>query len=215
MCSKFDCNVREKRTAMSSFDRIVPFKNPNLWKGVGLGVVACVLLLAVAIPKLLRSKMSARSGPMESFAGLLADSHGYVDTVQADGPKIVRKAQMDMLVGNCAETLKKIKALAVVESGFIESSTLEENSAKIKLRVPSTRLDEVRARLRELATRVRNDGVAATDVSQQYFDREARLRNLHAEEQQFLEVMKKAHTVADILEVTKSLSETRGEIEQA
>lgn len=200
---------------MSSFDRILPFKNPNLWKGVGLGVVACVLLLAVAIPNLLRSRMSTRSGSMTSFAELVADSHGYVDAVQADGPKIVRKAQMDLLVGNCSDTQKKIEALAVAESGFVESSTLEENSAKIRLRVPSTRLDEVRAKLRELAMRVRHDGIAATDVSKQYFDREARLRNLHAEEQQFLEVMKKAHTVADILEVTKSLSETRSEIERA
>jgi hypothetical protein len=152
---------------------------------------------------------------MTSFAELVADSHGYVDAVQADGPKIVRKAQMDLLVGNCSDTQKKIEALAVAESGFVESSTLEENSAKIRLRVPSTRLDEVRAKLRELAMRVRHDGIAATDVSKQYFDREARLRNLHAEEQQFLEVMKKAHTVADILEVTKSLSETRSEIERA
>lgn len=198
---------------MSSFDRILPFKNPNLWKGVGLGIAACILLLAVAIPNLLRSRMAARS--MAPFAEFTSDSSGYVDAVQADGPKIVRKAQMDLLVGNCSDTQKKIEALAVAESGFVESSTLEENSAKIKLRVPSTRLDEVRAKLRELAMRVRHDGIAATDVSKQYFDREARLRNLHAEEQQFLEVMKKAHTVADILEVTKSLSETRSEIERA
>jgi hypothetical protein len=204
-----------KRIAMSPFDRILPFKNPNLWKGVGLGVVACVLLLAIAIPNLFRAKMSVRSGPTASFAEVSSSSPGLMDAVEADGPKIVRKAEMDLLVGNCSDTQKKIEALAVAESGFVESSTLEENSAKIRLRVPSTHLDETRAKLRELAMRVRHDGIAATDVSKQYFDREARLRNLRAEEQQFLQVMKKAHTVADILEVTKSLSETRGEIEQA
>jgi hypothetical protein len=46
-------------------------------------------------------------------------------------------------------------------------------------------------------------------------DREARLRNLRAEEQQFLEIMKKAHSVSDVLAVTKELSEVRGEIETA
>src|SRR5262249_35017057 len=118
-------------------------------------------------------------------------------------------------VGNCAETQKKIEALAAAESGFLESSTLAGNSAEIVLRVPSARFDAVRSRLRELAIRVGEDSVSAADVSKQYIDREARLRNLRAEEQQFLEVMKKAHTVPDVLAVTKELSQVRGEIETA
>src|SRR5262249_25205264 len=97
--------------------------------------------------------------------------------------------------------------------GFLESSSLEENSAEIVLRVPSARFDAVRSRLRELAIRVWEDSVSAADVSKQYIDREARLRNLRAEEQQFLEIMKKAHTVPDVLAVTKEISQVRSEIE--
>jgi hypothetical protein len=137
------------------------------------------------------------------------------DVVQADAPKIIHKAQLQLQVGNCAETQKKIEALAVAESGFLESSTLEGNSAETVLRVPSARFDAVRGRLRELAIRVSEDSVSAADVSKQYIDREARLRNLRAEEQQFLEIMKKAHTVPDVLAVTKELSQVRSDIETA
>jgi hypothetical protein len=137
------------------------------------------------------------------------------DTVQADGPKIIHKAELDLLVAKCAETQKKIEALALSEKGFVESSSLEESSAKITLRVPSARFEAVRGKLRELAISVRQDNVTAADVSKQYVDGEARLHNLRAEEQQFLEVMKKAHTVPDVLAVTKELSQVRGEIERA
>src|SRR5947209_1110197 len=121
---------------MSSFARVIPFKNPILWKGAGLGVVACVLALAVLIPNLLRTRMSARTSNMQ-YAKLVysgADDT-YSGIVQADGPKIVRKAQLDLLVGNCAETQKKIEKLSAEESGFVESSTLEENSARLTIRV--------------------------------------------------------------------------------
>jgi hypothetical protein len=43
---------------------------------------------------------------------------------------------------------------------------------------------------------------------------EARLRNLRAEEAQYLTIMKSAYKVDDLLEVTQKLSEVRGQIEQ-
>ncbi len=207
----------------SAFNRILPFKNPTLWKGFALGLGMLVLLLAVFIfngSGLKRAPASSRyfypqARLGSSSGGDMVSENMTIDAVQADGPKIIHKAQLDLLVANCAETQKKIEALAASEKGFVESSTLEENSAKITLRIPSERFEAVRAKLRDLALRVKEDSVTAADVSKQYIDRESRLRNLRAEEQQFLEVMKKAHTVPDVLAVTKELSEVRGQIEQA
>jgi hypothetical protein len=217
-----------KRGNMSSstFERIVPWKNPALWKGAALGAGVLVLALTVFVlyglsrPRYMSRRpfegimSSTRLAAVRTAGGEEAEEL-EPNVVQADAPKIIHKAQLQFQVGNCAETQKKIEALAVAESGFLESSTLEGNSAEIVLRVPSARFDAVRSRLRELAIRVREDSVSAADVSKQYIDREARLRNLRAEEQQFLEIMKKAHTVPDVLAVTKELSQVRGEIETA
>lgn len=208
---------------MSSFSRIFPYKNSTLWKGIGLGVVACVLLLAVlVIPNLFRPKMAFRTSGLSDYQTRMVGGGGGSEsssddtyTAHADAPKIIHKAQLDLLVANCAETEKKIEALAAAEAGFLESSTIEESSARIKLRVPSAGFDAVRGKLRDLSIRVRQDSVTAADVSKQYVDREARLRNLRAEEQQFLAVMKQAHSVPDVLAVTKELSEVRGQIEGA
>lgn len=43
---------------------------------------------------------------------------------------------------------------------------------------------------------------------------EARIRNLRAEEAQYLAIMKSAYKVDDLLEVSEKLSEVRGQIEQ-
>src|SRR5215471_19345820 len=178
----------------STFGRILPWRNPTLWKGAALGAGLLVLALTVVIlysmPRVGMSKkapMRYVAAPMtERSAGGSGGGEGVAsDVVQADAPKIIHKADLQLRVANCAETQKKIEALAAAESGFLESSTLQENSAEIVLRVPSARFAAVRGRLRELALRVREDSVSAADVSKQYIDREARLRNLRAEEQQF------------------------------
>ena len=135
----------------SRLNQILPFKTSALWKGFGLGVVAVVLLLAVAIPSL----RSARKASFESRSvaylrsSLAGDSGGLADVVHADAPKIIRKGDLALQVANCAETQKKIEALAAVEAGFVESSTLEESSAEIHLRVPSERFEPVRDKLRQ------------------------------------------------------------------
>lgn len=205
---------------MNSITQTLPWRNSNLWKGAGMGVGLCVLALAVAFVNMWRTGVPARKmaayigGGYTRVAGGGGGDSILTELVEADGPKIVRTAEMNLLVGDCAAVLKKIESLATAENGLIEASTLEDSSASITLRVPSARLDEVRTKLRGVAIRVTQDSVGASDVTKQYYDREARLRNLRAEEQQYLEIMKKAHSVPDVLAVTKSLDDVRGEIEQ-
>src|SRR5439155_8701158 len=56
--------------------------------------------------------------------------------------------------------------------------------------------------------------IDAQDVTKQYVDQEARLRNLRAQEQQYLGILRKAATVKDTLEVSDKLNEVRGAIEE-
>ena len=68
--------------------------------------------------------------------------------------------------------------------------------------------------IRKLGLRVESEKVDAQDVSRQYVDQEANLRNLRAEETGYLLILKQAHTVKDMLAVSERLSEVRGQIEQ-
>ena len=205
---------------MSSISQILPLRNSNLWKGVAVGIGLCVLTLAIVIPNVMRTKKSAYhmapyiEGDYAKVEGGGGGGGVLTSIAEADGPKIVRTAELNLLVADCGATLKKIEGLAAAENGMVQASTLEDNSASITLRVPAAELDDVRAKLRNFATRVTQDSVGASDVTRQYVDSEARLRNLRAEEQQYLGIMKNAHTVPDVLAVTKSLDDVREEIEQ-
>jgi len=205
---------------MSSISQILPLRNSNLWKGVAVGIGLCVLTLAIVIPNVMRTKKSAYhmapyiEGDYAKVEGGGGGGGVLTSIAEADGPKIVRTAELHLLVADCGATLKKIEGLAAAENGMVQASTLEDNSASITLRVPAAELDDVRAKLRNFATRVTQDSVGASDVTRQYVDSEARLRNLRAEEQQYLGIMKNAHTVPDVLAVTKSLDDVREEIEQ-
>jgi Domain of unknown function (DUF4349) len=59
-----------------------------------------------------------------------------------------------------------------------------------------------------------NEKLEAQDVTKQYVDLAARLRNLRAQETQYLGILKQARTVKDTVEVSDKLNDVRGQIEQ-
>src|SRR5437899_6448796 len=68
--------------------------------------------------------------------------------------------------------------------------------------------------MRERGVRVESEQMEAQDVTKQYVDQQAHLRNLRAQEVQYLTILKQAKTVKDTLEVSDKLNGVRGEIEQ-
>jgi hypothetical protein len=82
------------------------------------------------------------------------------------------------------------------------------------VRIPSEHFEEARAEIRRLGLHVDSERVEAEDVTLQYVDLDARLKNLRNEEAQYLSIMRRANTVKDTLEVSEKLSEVRGQIEE-
>ncbi len=132
--------------------------------------------------------------------------------------KLVRTASLDLTVKRPADCAEQIRALAERMGGYLETLQVSGDpdlpSASLTIRVPSARFEEARAEIRKLGLRIEDDRVDAQDVTKQYVDQDARLRNLRAEETQYLGILKRAATVSDTLEVSEKLNEVRGQIEQ-
>jgi hypothetical protein len=132
--------------------------------------------------------------------------------------KIVRASCMELTVTSPADAAEKIRAFTESLGGYVESAQISSNqetpTATITIRVPAARLEDAKAQLRSLATKVNSEKTDAQDVTKQYVDMEAGLRNLRAEEAQYLQIMQSAKKVPDMLEVSEKLSEVRGEIER-
>jgi len=72
----------------------------------------------------------------------------------------------------------------------------------------------VSAEIRKLGLRVESEQMEAEDVTRQYVDQQAHLRNLRAQEAQYFTILKLAKTVKDTLDVSEKLNGIRGEIER-
>lgn len=131
--------------------------------------------------------------------------------------KIVRNGSLVLLVANVEETASKIGTIVSDMGGFVEKSTQTNtggHSAEITVRVPSGSLDRLMAEVKKLALNVDRENVEARDVTRDYIDLDARLRNAQAEEARYLQILKRSTTVKDTLEGAEKLSSVRGRIEQ-
>jgi hypothetical protein len=132
--------------------------------------------------------------------------------------KTIRTSSIDLIVQKPAEAAEKIRRLAEGMGGFLVTSQIsggeDATSGSLTVRVPAVRFEEARREVRKLALRVESEGTEAQDVTRQYVDQEANLRNLRAEEAQYLTILRQARTVKDTLDVSEKLSEVRGQIEQ-
>jgi hypothetical protein len=134
-----------------------------------------------------------------------------------DARKIIRNGSLDLLVSDVGQSIAKIGSLVTGLGGFVEKSTQTNSgghSASIAVRVPSARLDQAITQIKGLATTVDRESTEARDVTREYIDLDARLRNAQAEETQYLQILKRATTIKDTLDVTEKLSDVRGRIEQ-
>jgi hypothetical protein len=214
-------------------------KKPWLWIAVG----GWILLVwgAIAVPNLMRTKVAVsaeqttRAQPTAEFYAepltkakpvALAQESDAMKSVAvatpaapdaAAGRKIIRTSSMEMVVQHPAEAAEKITALAEGMGGYLVSADGGGQNATagvLTIRVPAARFEEARVAIRKLELRVESEKIDAQDVTRQYVDQDASIRNLRAEEAQYLAILKQANTVKDMLAVSERLSEVRGQIEQ-
>jgi hypothetical protein len=84
----------------------------------------------------------------------------------------------------------------------------------MRIRVPAAAYNSVIRELRGIASQVESEGSQATEVTDEYTDLEARLRNLQATEARYLELLGRAETIDEILTVQDRVNAVRLEIEQ-
>ena len=136
----------------------------------------------------------------------------------AEERMIVRTGEMSLVVEDVTQASEEIAQLAVSFDGYVVSSRIsgeeQDMRGRISIRVPDDKFEQALAELRNLAVRVTSESTSSEDVTEQYVDLKARLKNAEATENQYLALLEKATDVEDILRIYESLSRVRQEIEQ-
>jgi hypothetical protein len=132
--------------------------------------------------------------------------------------RLVKTGYISMEVNDITEAMAGVASVASELGGYVvssnESGDKDITYGRISIRVLSDRFDEAFEKLRKLAVKVTNKSTDSQDVTEEYTDLQAQLRNLEATEAQYLELLKKAETVEDTLKVYQQLSNVRSEIER-
>jgi hypothetical protein len=84
----------------------------------------------------------------------------------------------------------------------------------MSIRVPSEKFAETLDQIRATSEKVVFETIKGDDVTEEFIDIEARLKAKKALEQQFTEIMKRAVSINDALNVQGQIADVRGEIEK-
>ena len=172
------------------------------------------------------------SGEIETFAGddglfdaavdsplpFGGDDGGGVSAATLLDRQIIRNGSIDIEVESVVEAFEEITATVVAAGGFVSASTFfgreEEQSAQMTVRIPVEQFDMVLGRLRTLAVEVLSISTSAQDVTGEVTDLESEQRNLRAVELQYLELLGRADSIGDILQVQDRLNGVRMQIDR-
>ncbi len=131
---------------------------------------------------------------------------------------IIKNADLTLRVKDVTAAADQVSQIASEAQGFVLSSSTNgtdaQHTAYVSIRVPADRFEATLSRLEGLAVRVLSRSVSGEDVTEEYVDLEARLRNLEATRDRLLDLLDQAARVQDALEINQALSDVQGQIEQ-
>lgn len=143
---------------------------------------------------------------------------GSLVETPAIGPRVIKTADMSLEVerGSFQDSVRNAIAVAGEYGGFVLSTSIDDSGGRtgsVTIRVPAGDFEAALADLEELGS-VERQTVSGRDVSQEFIDLEARVRNFEAQEVVLLRLMGQATTVVDTIRVQHELQSIQLEIER-
>ena len=140
-------------------------------------------------------------------------------------PKIIKTATVSAETKDFVSAIKQIEGNVKKVGGYIEECNVEDRSAYVSdtgsttlkyaryvLRIPEARLDEFLSEAGELLN-ILSETTTATDVSDKYYDIEARISVLETERAVLEKMLSEATSVSQMIEIEQRLYDVIYEIE--
>jgi Domain of unknown function (DUF4349) len=134
------------------------------------------------------------------------------------GPSVIKTATVKLEVkeDGLAGATRDAIAIAGRHGGFVMSTSTQDDdraTSDVVVRIPATAFERALAELEGLGE-VKAEQISGEDVSQEFVDLEARLRNLEAQEAVLLRLMDRSVSVSDTIRVQRELQGVQLEIER-
>lgn len=134
------------------------------------------------------------------------------------GERVIRNGSLTLRVDDASKRLADLRKLTEDAGGFVANANVTDRNgvktAYATVRVPNLKFREIMDAAKSLASTVFDESESGQDVTDQFVDLEARLKAAKAEETQYLEILRRAGSIEDTLNVAARLGEVRSRIEQ-
>jgi len=153
----------------------------------------------------------------ESGAGV-SGSGGDYQVPQGLGRTVIRNGQLQLQVESVSTTFDRVRLATEAAGGYVADSSIsgrdQYQSAWLTIRIPADRFAQVVTELQGLAVVVDGFSTNSQDVTEEYADLQATIRNLKAVESQYLELLGRAQDIGEVLQVQDRLNQVRLQIDQ-
>ncbi|MFW6149409.1 MAG: DUF4349 domain-containing protein [Atribacterota bacterium] len=141
------------------------------------------------------------------------------DDQQGTEKKIIKTGSLNIVVGEIDEAVNQITNIATGKQGFVSSSNIYTRKDKSKygtivIRVPAEFFEQAMEEIKGITNTVKQESASGRDVTEEFVDLQARLKNLELKEEQYQKIMNRATKIEDVLKASDYLFDTREEIER-
>lgn len=149
-----------------------------------------------------------------------ATSQAPVPTMSTSERKLIQNGALSLIVDNVEDAITKLTDIADKLGGRIDSEGLYNSGdaakkrATVVMRIPAVNFAAGMGQVKGIARKVVSENISTEDITEKFIDMQARLKNLRAEEAQYLDIMQKAVKIDDVLKVSQRLYMVRQQIEQ-
>lgn len=131
--------------------------------------------------------------------------------------KIIKTAEISIEVEDFKKARTGLDALLKKYNAYVSDESKQNYDYQISddlvIRVKAEKFDSLLNNVSGLAVHVNSKHIKLSDVTEEFIDITVRLKNKKQVEQQYLEILKKARTIDEILKVNEHLRLIREEIE--
>lgn len=130
---------------------------------------------------------------------------------------IIHSGSISIAVTDISASNTQISNLAQSLGGYVVYSSISGEGLDMRgwitIKVPAESFTQALDSLEAMGEELISRNINTSDITEEYMDLDARLRNAEATEQQYLALLERADTVSETLQIYNSLSSIRSEIE--
>ena len=174
-------------------------------------------MVSAPMPEVMPSVPRAMSNKM--LKGVRQDKGEMNNDGAVVEKKVIKNGSLRLKVESTEDSAEKIKEIAKQYKGEVANVNLYRQGknglgGNLTVKVPVDQFESAMKAIKAVGDQVLSESISGSDVTEEYVDLQAQIRNKKAEEETFRNLLECSGKLDDVLSVTREVARVRGEIDR-